>query len=370
MEKILFLHSSAEMYGSDRSLLNIVKYIDKQKFRVFVILPCHGPLLEQMQQIQGVYAEIFEFAVLRRKNLSVCGGIEYIYSFRKSCRYLKAFVKEKQIDIVYTNTSVIFPGAVVAKHIGTRNVWHVREIINSKVENTVISKVIQHYADVVIANSQETAKALKIPQDKIRVIYNAVEEKENSQIVSHEKLTIGMAGRINRWKGQKLYVDAAEQVHREFPETIFKIAGCAYTGEEYMEKELHEYISGKGLQNVVTLCGQVDDMDGFYNSLDVFVLPSIKPEPFGLVVIEAMEYGLPVIATNHGGPTEIIQDSVDGYLVDYVNCEEMAQRIIELLKDESLRRNMGIKAQQKKRNMFNVSNMVKCMESVFHDVLV
>ncbi|MCI7812780.1 MAG: glycosyltransferase family 4 protein [Lachnospiraceae bacterium] len=369
MKKILFVHSSAELYGSDRSLLNIVKYLDKKTIQIFVILPCHGPLEEQMQQVPNVYVEISQLAVLRRKNLSVRGSIEYINSFRKSYRYLKLFIQEKKIDAVYTNTSVIFPGAVAAKHTGIGSVWHVREIMKNRMENIVISKMISHYADVVIANSRETAKALKIPQNKIRVIYNAVEEKENAQIVPHDRLTVGMAGRINRWKGQKLFVDAAEQVHREFPEAVFKLAGCAYTGEEYLEKELREYIHSKGLQNVVTLCGQIEDMDSFYSSLDVFVLPSIHPEPFGLVIIEAMEYGLPVIATNHGGPTEIIQDGVDGYLVDHLSCEEMACRIMELLKDEKMRRDMGINAQQKKRNMFCVRNMAQCIEEVLYNVL-
>lgn len=369
MKKILFLHSSAEMYGSDRSLLNIVKYIDKQKFQIFVILPCHGPLLEQMKQIPDVHVEVFEIAVLRRKNLSLRGSVEYINSFRTSSRYLKSFIRKNRIDIVYTNTSVIFPGAVAARHTGTRNVWHVREIINSKMENAVISKAIHHYADIVITNSQETARALRIPQEKIRVVYNAVEEKEDSEITVHEGPVIGMAGRINRWKGQKLLVDAAEQVHRIFPEAVFKFAGCAYTGEEYLEKELKEYISDKGLQNVVTLCGQIDDMDRFYSSLDVFVLPSIQPEPFGLVVIEAMEYGLPVIATNHGGPTEIIEDGVDGYLVDYTDSGEMAQRLIELLKDEKLRRYMGVNGKRKKRSMFAIENMVQCIDTVICDVL-
>ena len=82
-----------------------------------------------------------------------------------------------------------------------------------------------------------------------------------------------------------------------------------------------------------------------------------------------MEYGLPVIDTNHGGPTEIIQDGVDGYLVDHLSCEEMACRIMELLKDEKMRRDMGINAQQKKRNMFCVRNMAQCIEEVLYNVL-
>lgn len=365
MKKILFLHSSAELYGSDRSLLNIAKYIDKEKFQVHVILPYEGPLAAELRKLHGVQVKLFELAVLRRKNLSIKGGAEYVVSFRKSCRYIKDYIRRHRIDVVYTNTSVIFPGAVAAKQTGVKSVWHVREIMKSGLENRVISAVISHYADTVVANSKETAKALKVPQNKIRVVYNASEEKENLKRAPHAHLTVGMAGRINRWKGQKLLVDAAEVVHRELSDVKFRFAGSAYTGEEYLEQELQEYIDGKGLQDVVTLCGHISDMDQFYGGLDLFVLPSVQPEPFGLVVIEAMEYGIPVIATNHGGPVEIIHDKVDGYLVDHKECTEMAQRILELLKDVKLREYLGANGQKKKRELFSVEKMVRCMEDVF-----
>ena len=67
----------------------------------------------------------------------------------------------------------------------------------------------------------------------------------------------------------------------------------------------------KNLNNKVILLGQVDDMMSFYKGLDIFILPSIQPEPFGLVVIEAMNNKLPVVATNHGGPVEIIENKVN-----------------------------------------------------------
>ena len=242
MKKILFLHSSAELYGSDRSLLNIITNIDKNEFEIHVMLPCDGPLVTLLSQIPNVTVSIFDFAVLRRKMLSIGGGISYVISFLKSKRHIKKYIKENKIDVVYTNTSVIFPGAIAAKASKIKSVWHVREIIKSNTENKVVSAIIKRYADVVIANSKETANALLVPQEKIRVIYNAVSEKEDSQIKEHSPLTVGMAGRINRWKGQKLFVDAAEIVHKKIPDAVFKIAGAAYTGEEFLEEELKQYI--------------------------------------------------------------------------------------------------------------------------------
>ena len=369
MKNILFVHSSSELYGSDRSLLNIVKNIDKSLYNVYVILPCSGPLVDEMKKIKDVKVNIFEVAVLRRKNLSVKGGLEYIRKFAISTKFLKKFIKANNINIVDTNTAVVFPGAIAAKHCKIKSIWHIREIIKNRFENNVISFIINLYADQIIVNSNATGKALNVNQSKVRVIYNAVDEKENAVIVPHAKLTVGMAGRINRWKGQKLLVDAAEIVHKHMPNVIFKIAGDVYIGENQMKEELVQYIIDKKLEDTVLLLGHINDMHIFYSSIDLFVLPSTQPEPFGLVIIEAMEYGLPTVATNHGGPVEIITDGVDGYLVDYRDASQMAERIIELMSNEEKRHHMGEMGKKKKRDNFSVSAMINGIEKVFEETL-
>ncbi|MGN0374882.1 MAG: glycosyltransferase family 4 protein [Butyrivibrio sp.] len=368
MVNVLFIHSSSELYGSDRSLLNIVKYINKDKYSVHVILPCPGPLVDEMKKLPDVKVEIFEVAVLRRKNLSFKGGIGYIKDYSRSCKFIKQYIKENNIDLVDTNTAVVFPGAVAAKRCKIKSTWHIREIIKSNLENKVISYIMKHNADVIIANSKASGKALCVPEDKVKVVYNAVEDRERVQ-VTHTKFTVGMAGRINRWKGQKLLVDAAAIVNKKYPDVVYNIAGDVYSGEEYIKEDLIAYIEEKGLTQSVHLLGQVNNMSEFYSGLDIFVLPSTQPEPFGLVVIEAMNFGLPVVATNHGGPVEIIDEGVDGYLVDWEDATEMADRIIELIENPDKCREMGICGQKKKKEQFSVPAMVSNIERVFDEVL-
>lgn len=365
MKSILFIHSSSEMYGSDRSLLNIVKNINKLKYKIFVMLPCEGPLVKQMEIVEGVTVVIYPVAVLRRKNLSLTGGIEYIKNLHSSVNFIKQFIKNNNIEIVDTNTSVIFPGAIAAKKCKAKSVWHVREIIKSPVENNIISFMLNVFSDRVIVNSRSTGNNLAVKKDKIRVVYNAVEEYEDSQGKEHTNLCVGMAGRINRWKGQSLFVDVAEIVHKKYPEVLFEIAGEPYSGEDKFKDDLRSYISQKGLEDTVLLLGQVNDMPEFYRNLDIFVLPSTQPEPFGLVLIEAMEFELPVTATNHGGPTEIIENGATGYLVDWNTSDEMAQRIMELLSDDKLRKMIGSNAKKSKRSKFSVNKMVGSIENIF-----
>ena len=93
MKKVLFLHSSSELYGSDRSLLNLLKNLDKQEYKLLVVLPCEGPLLKEIQKIKDIDIIINDIAVLRRKNLSLKGVFSYFIDLIKSVKFLKNVVK-------------------------------------------------------------------------------------------------------------------------------------------------------------------------------------------------------------------------------------------------------------------------------------
>lgn len=368
MKNILFIHSSSELYGSDKSLLNIVNNLDSNEFNIYVMLPCCGPLVEKIKLNSRVKVSIYNVAILRRKNLSITGSVQYLREFVKSYRHIKKYVMDNNINIVYTNTSVVFPAAVAAKKCHVKNVWHVREIIKSKYENRVISWIVNHYADVVIVNSKATGDAILVDKEKIKIVYNAVEEISVNHSVSSNnnkyEIVVGMAGRINRWKGQKLLIEVAEIVKKHYENVKFLIAGSAYNGEEYLEEELKVLVGEKRLNGSVILLGQVNDMESFYEKLDIFVLPSIQPEPFGLVVIEAMEAGIPVIATKHGGPMEIIEDGIDGFLVDYDTPIEMADKILQLINNQELRKKIASRGKQKKRELFSIEAMVRNISNI------
>lgn len=365
MQKILFLHSSAELYGSDRSLLNLIHGLDKSQRKIFVFLPNDGPLREKLAAEENVQVFIRQFAVLRRKYLSFSGLVQYLGLLVQSVFSLWKFIRQNRIDTVYTNTAVIFPGAIAAKLSGVRSIWHIREIISSRVENMIVSKFVNLFSDVIIANSKATGTAIHGNPSKMHIIYNAVTgSPKEDRIYERTPVVIGMAGRINHWKGQDLFVEMADIVHKEFPQVKFLIAGDAYPGDEQIADDLSNKIQRLNLQNNVILLGRVSDMSSFYDGIDVFVLPSIQPEPFGLVVIEAMNSALPVIATNHGGPTEIIDNMQNGFLVDFQGPEEMATTCMKLISNPELRKKTGIAAVQKKEKCFSIQAMVGQIESI------
>lgn len=105
-------------------------------------------------------------------------------------------------------------------------------------------------------------------------------------------------------------------------------------------------------------------MNTFYEDTDIFVSPSIKPESFGLVILEAMMHGIPVVATNHGGPTEIIKNNETGYLID-ITSEELADKLIKLIEDKELRIELADNGYKDVKEKFSLAKMISELESVF-----
>ena len=375
MKNILFVHASADLYGSDRSLYNLIKNLDKTQYRPFILLPYKGPLMDLLCRVENTGVFVHDFAVLRRKNFSMTGMIQYFVSLLGSVIRICRLIRSNNITVVYTNTSVVFPGAIAAKLCGIKSIWHIREILQEKpMVNKVLRTIIDKFSDVIIVNSQATKESVmgKNPQ-KIKVIYNAIDVSSNIAAdsknefkerykIKDEELIVGMAGRINRWKGQKLFIDMAAEVVRYKKNVKFVIAGDTFSGEESLLENLKEYVAAKQIEASVIFTGNIKNMNEFYSALDIFVLPSIKPEPFGLVVLEAMSKGIPVVATNHGGPVEIIDDGEDGFLVDHRDCLQMSKIILTLLDDKNLRDRIGEKAKEKPIRNFSMQKYVSQIE--------
>lgn len=372
MKTIMFVHSSSDLYGSDKSLYYLIKNLDAKKFKKIVVLPSNGPLKDKMADLDCEVI-IKDFAVLRRKNKSILGLLKYVFDFINSFIFFVKIINHYNVDIVYSNTAVILPSGLASKFKKKKTIWHIREIVKNTKENYILSCYIDSLSDLIIFNSESTKKAFKknARGRKYKVIYNGVEEFNISQNLKRittedEVVIVGMAGRINRWKGHKEFLEMAKIVQSKMNTTKFLIAGETIQGEENLKTELEQLIQENSMTDNVKLLGQVDDMHSFYEKIDIFILPSIQPEPFGLVVIEAMEMSVPVIATNHGGPTEIIEDGVDGFLVS--NIDEMVTRVIQLIEDSNLRLKVGQSGQIKKRSLFSIERTCSEIEKLLENL--
>jgi glycosyltransferase involved in cell wall biosynthesis len=181
--------------------------------------------------------------------------------------------------------------------------------------------------------------------------------------VPPEATLIVSVARLEREKSVATLVAAMKGVARADPSAV-----CVIAGEGSQEAALRAQISGSELGDAVKLIGFRTDALALMNAADIFVLPSPN-EPFGLVLIEAMSLGKPVIATRAGGPLEIVADGETGLLVAPSAAEELGRAILSLVRDADLRRRMGAAGRVRFLENFTVERMTNATIAAYKAVL-
>ena len=141
---------------------------------------------------------------------------------------------------------------------------------------------------------------------------------------------VGIVGRLQAWKGMHVLIDAMPKVLQHHPSAHCVVVGGPFGAEPKYPKLLAEQVARLNLQAHVHLVGMQTDVPLWMQAMDVMVHSSDR-EPFGIVVVEALSLGKPVIACTPGGPAEIIQDGNNGYLVEYGDSAHLAERINSIL---------------------------------------
>ena len=218
-----------------------------------------------------------------------------------------------------------------------------------------------------------------IPEDRMVVIPNPVKAKDISPYkiedlrkkynIKKEDLVFGIVGRIMRWKGHIELLKATEIVLSALPEAKLLIIGGTSDGDITNINNIIKMIEECGFKDRIIFTGYIPDVSAFYKIMDVCVHCSIEPEPFGLVITEAMSYGVPVIASDLGAPNEIITDGENGYIVNPAATEKLADIIIKLLADEELRKRIGGSGKQHVESTYQLEAYGHSIEKLYLDVL-
>ena len=164
-------------------------------------------------------------------------------------------------------------------------------------------------------------------------------------------------------KDHGTFLEAARLITKDAPEIRFRIVG-----EGALRDELADRVTSMGLAGVVELTGVRDDIGALLAEIDVSVLTSLK-EGCSNVVLESMAAGCPLVVTDIGGNSELVEDGVTGYLVPPGDAEGIARRVLELLRDPGLRREMGEAGRARVRSRFTAGRMVDDTVAFYLSVL-
>ncbi|MDD2808400.1 glycosyltransferase family 4 protein [Rhodoferax sp.] len=382
MKNILFVHQSAEMYGSDKVLLYLVSGMAAHGLNPIVLLPEEGPLLLELQKC-GIETQIVPVTKLDRKTLSPKGLLRLPWSLYKSIVGINRAVAGRKIDLVYSNTLAVLGAAIWALLLRKPHVWHVHEILLSP---TVVRKgfpcMVRLLADKAICNSTMTSNWLLAEQPRLAkktvVIWNGQgpRPEPNMPAAAQVRLQLGIApddlvvtlvGRINRWKGQALFIEAADVLRqRGFKNVHFLIVGSAVVGQENLVEDLRHKIAQSSVAAHVHILAFTHDVWSVWDASDIAVVPSTEPEPFGMVAIEAMASGKPVVVAAHGGLLDIVEDGVSGLQFEANNAGKFADAMEKLLLSADLRKQMGLAGKQRQEELFSLHSQVESTAKLLH----
>lgn len=369
---ILYINWSGGIGGAEVALMRLIHSLDKDRYK---------PLVWQMQE------GLFSRKILEAGIPLMVSNLPRFRSVLPNLRFhldLLRVLKKEDIDMVHANGTLSYLAAYAACRIARIPlVWWLVDLPEGKAFPERIAGSLP--ADFVVCNSKATQEAFTQfygKKGKTAVVYPSIDFPLSTEpdaefrqkfftsnaIPQGAKLVLS-AGRLQRWKGQDVLVRACYEVLRKHPDTIFLFSGDALPGmEDGYKKEIQQIAREMNVYHSCRFLGHTRDLSAVMKVSGLVVHTSVKPEPFGLVVAEAMSLGKPVIASRQGGPLEMITDGVDGLLVPPSRPEVLAEAIVKILDDADHAKRMG-EAARKKAQRFENALAVAEMENVYARVL-
>ena len=379
-KRILQIIPNMEIGGAERTVLEITSFLKDTEFSSLV-LTSGGKLIGELEKEN---IEVIKLKIDKKNPYSI---IKNFFLFIKIFR-------EKKIDLVHVRSRAPAWSAIfAAKKIGipVLTTWH-GHVSNSsfikKIYNSIMLK-----GDAVIANSVYTAerisKIYNIDLNKIDIISRGVNVESfegskfsNTEIsnmkkiwsVDDNKIIILFPARLTRWKGHLVTIEAINLLKKEkfFDQVIFLFAGEKAGAENYIKK-LNSLITKFKLQENIKLVERIENMPLAYHALDIVLSPSIEPEPFGRIPIEAQAAGKTIIASDHGAVKDTIKNgnNFTGFKVKPNDPQALSIAIKQsIIMDKKDLTKMHERAISNVKNNFSLENMCKKTLEVYRRLLI
>lgn len=305
-------------------------------------------------------------------------------------------IRRSSPDVIYLNTSALVGPALAARLVGVPVVWHVREWLGDDALAFVNCQLISRLANMVIANSDFVASQFA-RLGTVRRVYNAVDVTEfdpssfcKEQVrqelgLDPARPVVGMVSVITRPKGHWVLLDAAPEILRHYPNTVFLVIGGAPLPEGYdrtlrarlrralgrccdQARAFEEDVQRAGLTPHFRFLGFQEDVPRLLTAMDVLVFVPVAPEGFGRPLIEAGAMEVPVVASDLGPHREIVMDGETGLLVTPKDPRALADGILTLLRNPTYAHRLGENARRRVSTKFSLVDYVSDIEQVLEQI--
>jgi glycosyltransferase involved in cell wall biosynthesis len=380
---VVFVEASAGgvVGGSLTATVDLLRALDRRRFAPVLVRFAPSPLHADLEAL-GIRARILDRLPPRsepRSPIRVLRGVERVTSLISTtlprARALAAVFRAERADIVYAANGIHpnLDAVVAAAWCGLPIVCHHRSFRRVGVAERLASRAV-HVAVGVTDEVVAYYRARGVRPGRFVTIPDAVDceriQRGGGAAVRRElgipetAPLIGMVGNVQAWKGQHLAVEAAALARRAVPELrCLLVGGVHRTGIAYSEA-LQRRLAEPDVAGAVRWTGARADVPACMDAMDVVLHASVRPEPFGRVLLEAMAVGKPVIAPREGGPVEIVAHGQTGVLVAPRDAAALADAVVSLLGDPERRAAMGSAARARARTLFDLRTHATAVERV------
>lgn len=379
--KVLFVSHSGLAYGAERSLLALVSELSSNSdITPIVLVPSKGFLSEQLekQNVDVVIFPLYNWITDLKLYPFNLFGFLLNYLLVIQC---KAKFKSKNIDLVYSNSLATNFGALLAKKMNKKHIWHIREFVQEDLNrffipnDSYVTKFVGQTTQHIIYNSQIVANKFTqiFKHTKSTVVYNGFDFEEELQsknryqqmVATAQPIKLIIIGAIRHEKGQHDAIKCLIELRKRNINVELNIVGKGKT--DYIAT-LQKFCVDESVTEYVNFVGTVEKpLDYFRGS--AMSLAASSNEAFGRIVVESSSVGCPTVASNSGGLPEIIQHGKTGLLYQKHDIHDMANKVQQLLSDEKKYNAVSQNAMQDVRHRFALKQYVKEINQTINFVI-
>ena len=371
--RVVYVNATDEIGGSDASLYELVRNLDRTRFEPHVVLPADGPNAQRYQQL-GVPVHVVPIHKLHR-TWNPLWHFGFLWRVPRRVRQVKRLLTLLQPQIVHINSSVDpMAGYAARKFFDTRGeghlVWHVRELdLRPKAAERMLFGLVSRWADRVLTISQPLYDRF---QDRVptELVHNGVDLTRFLPNATDRGPgpTVGWVGRLVPWKGLDHVLDVFDGVRAELPNAKLLIAASTLSQHADYGRRIRAAAEQRFGDCLRWLDG-TDRPEDAYARMDLFVhLPALR-EPFGRTLIEAQAAGVPVLSWPRGGIAETLDVERTGRLVPPGDLPAAVRAAIDMLQQPTQLQRMGAAASRFARTKFAAESYAAHVQRQYSELL-
>ncbi len=403
--RIVFLSPRGQPGGAENSLLDFLASLRAAEpdWSLHLVVGEDGPLVSKAREL-GVAAIVLPFppALVRLGDAGAGGpagnnlGLpallsRLVWASPAVARYVRQFrrvLRELRPELLHSSGFKMHVLSAWARPPRVPLVWHIHDYVRPR---PIMARLLRWYAPqcaAAVANSMSVAEdVLSLCRDRLRVytVHNAIDLSRFSPTgptVDLDSLAglppaapgavrVGLPGTLARWKGHETFLKALSLLPPSLRVRGYVIGGAVYgtDGSQHAIEDLQRFAVELGVSHNVGFTGFVDDPASVLRALDVVVHASTSPEPFGLVIVEAMACGRAVIVSEAGGATEIVTIGHDALGHPPGDAKILADRIAQLASDAEFRARLGKQGRVTAEGRFNRARLAEALVPIYRRVV-